>query len=300
MAANDIGTEMAQIRAASDAAHPSSADGNGENCSSLPGHVGSEAGEIQRGEVSAPPSCPAVDCRETDGVAGSIGRPADPSVAQRKTARPSPGAGSAFMVQVRLRLSDKFGGMLLRLRPSVRRHALMLALDRQVDDAFSLRELLSAAGELRRVGTLLNQALSSAKVGDLEPLVKEALALVDPLRRNERSAISTECRPKVTATSSVSPSVQVRLWLPRNFSDALMKLSGDSRGTMLMVALHSRIGTAFLLPELLPAVRELRCMGVLLNQALSRGELGHLESDVKEVLKLIDLFIPKTVERDKS
>jgi len=176
----------------------------------------------------------------------------------------------------------------------------MLALDRQVNDAFSLRELLSAAGELRRVETLLNQALSSAEVGDLEPLVKKALALVAQLRRNGRSAISTECRPNVTATSSVSPSVQVRLWLPCNFSDALMKLSGDSRGTMLMVALHSRIGNAFLLPELLPAVRELRCMGVLLNQALKRGKLGDLESDVMEVLKLIDLFIPENEESDKS
>jgi hypothetical protein len=73
MAANDVGAEMAHIRAASESAHPPSADGEGADFSSLPGHAGSEAGRIQRGEVSAPPSCPAVDCRETDGVAGVLG-----------------------------------------------------------------------------------------------------------------------------------------------------------------------------------------------------------------------------------
>ena len=135
---------------------------------------------MQRG--GGPSPCPAVDGRETVDVAGEC-----IAAAAAKPGEPSPKSQKAGdSVQVRLRLPADFAEAILTLRADLRGRALWLAFDTRVGSAFLLRELIAGAGEVRRVGVLLNQALAYAgKNRDLEhlaPAVLEALAAIETLR----------------------------------------------------------------------------------------------------------------------
>lgn len=81
-------------------------------------------------------------------------------------------------------------------------------------------------------------------------------------------------------------SKQIRLRLPVDFADALLRLPPGSRGLALHLALEGKIGSAFALPDLLQACNALRRVGVLLNQSLRHQR--DCTPEVRHALKQID------------
>ena len=85
--------------------------------------------------------------------------------------------------------------------------------------------------------------------------------------------------------------VQVRLRLPADFAAEFLAMPRHLRSSAACLALSTRVGKAFMLPELVASADQVRRVGVLLNQALRHAgadaELAHLVPAVKDTIAVI-------------